>query len=148
MRQYSIDNVELAWLGLDFKEGLAEGSSITEARTSPSFTQKMSGLGKARRAYNPDRSGTVSILVDQESQLQNQLHAIARADRNPGTRDKVGVMKLTDLTSGEVFDYNNAYIMTDPDTVRGTESTVQTWVFAFEASVPAEAATLENVVGQ
>lgn len=148
MRQYSIDTVEVAWLGLDFKEGLAEGSSLTEARTTPSFSQKMSAAGKGRRVYNPDRSGTMSVLVDQESQLHNQLHAIARADRNPATRNKVGEFLMTDIASGEVFTYKNAYIMTDPDTVRGTESAVFTWVFNFESSAPAPEATLENTVGQ
>ena len=37
MKQYSIDRVELSWQGLDFKEGLASGSTITEARVAPSW---------------------------------------------------------------------------------------------------------------
>jgi hypothetical protein len=147
MRQYSIDNVEVAWLALDFKEGLAEGSSITEARNAPTFSQKVGAVGKATRTLNPDRTGTMSILVDQESQLHNQLHAIARADRNPATRTQVGDMVLTDITSGEKFTWENTYIMTDPDTVRATESSVITWVFNFEKAVPTAAETLENVVG-
>lgn len=147
MRQYSIDQVELGWLGLDFKSGLAQGSSITEARSAPSWTMKPTGQGKAVRVYNPDRTGTVSIVVDQESQLHQELKDFAKADRNPATRTQVGTMRLNDTSSGEVIDFVNAFITTEPDAVRGTESSTFTWIFAFEDRVSEPVANLTNLVG-
>lgn len=147
MRQYGIDEVEVAWLGLDFKEGLAQGTSITEARNAPSWTVKPTGQGKAVRVYNPDRTGTVSIIVDQESQLHQSLKAIAQADANPQTRTQVANMTINDTSSGEVFDFVNAFITTEPDAIRATESSTFTWVFAYEdrRSLPVE--NLTNLVG-
>jgi hypothetical protein len=147
MRQYSIDQVELSWLGLDFKEGLAQGASITEARAAPSWTVKPTGQGRAVRVYNPDRTGTVSIVVDQESQLHQSLKAIAQADQIPATRNQVATMTLTDTSSGEVINFNNAFITTEPDATRGTESATFTWVFAYETRDSAPVANLTNLVG-
>ncbi len=148
MRQYSIDTVELGWLGLDLKPGLAQGSSITEARNAPSWTMKPTGQGKVVRVYNPDRTGTVSVVVDQESTTHQQLKAIAASDRAPATRDQVSTMRMTDASSGEVIEWKNAFIITEPDASRATESATFTWVFGFESrSSVALADNLTNLVG-
>lgn len=145
MRQYSIDRVEVNWFGLDFKEGLAQGTSITEARTSPSWSNKATGMGRVVRVYNPDRSGTVSIVVDQESALHQNLGILAAADRL--SRNVVGPLVVTDTSSGQVFYYNNAYISTEPDETRGTESATFTWVFNFETVQHVSTNTSQNVIG-
>jgi hypothetical protein len=145
MRQYSIDRVELTWAALDLKEGIAEGTSITEAMTSPAWTQKPTGTGKVVRVYNPDQSGTVSVVVDQESKTHQQLLAIAIADRV--TRSQVFPMVMVDTSTGETFVYQNAYIMTEPDESRGTESATFTWVFNFETKSHAAAPNDDNLVG-
>jgi hypothetical protein len=148
MRQFAIDHVSIAWLALDFKEGLAVGSSITEARTTPSFTVKSQGANsKVVRVYNTDRSGTLTFLVDQESVLQQSLKGISNSERVPGTRDKVAAMVITDHNSGEQRTYKNAFIMTEPDFIRGTESQVFSWVFGFEDYEDEEVSTLANTVG-
>ncbi len=130
MRNYSIDKVELAWEELDFKAGLAAGSTITEARTTPSFTLKVLANGSTVRVYSTDRTGTISIIVSQESKLHQDLRALAQTDRD--TRQVVGPMVLKDTSSGEQLTYRNAFIQTVPDEIRGTESSDFTWVFMFE----------------
>lgn len=148
MRQYSIDNIELGWLGIDFKDGLATGTSIQEARAVPSWSQKPAGaVSKVTRVYDPNRSGTVTITVDQESPLHQQLKAIANSERNPATRDKVADMVLRDLTSGEEITWKNAYITAVPDRSRAVESTTFPWVFNFEDWRDEEVDPLENQVG-
>lgn len=148
MRQYSIDNIELAWLGIDFKDGLAAGTSVQEARSTPAWSIKPAGaVPKIVRVFNPDRSGTVTITVDQESQLHQDLKAIANADRLPGTRTQVGNMVLRDNSSEEEITWINAFIMTEPDKSRGVESTTFAWVFAFENFTDEAVDPLGNVVG-
>ena len=144
MRQYDITKVEVSWFGLDLKQGLAQGTSITEARTTASFSSKPTGMGPVVRIYNPDRSGTVSIVVDQESQTHQDLRALATTDRI--ARNIVGPMVVRDMTSGEVFYYKNSYISTEPDETRGTESATFTWVFNFE-SVEKTVSANENIIG-
>jgi len=144
MKQYAIDRVELAWQSLDFKEGLAAGSTITEARTAPSFTLKTSAVGEGIRVFNPDRSATISILVNQESRLHQQLRALAAADRD--SRDIVGPLVLKDTTSGEQFTYVNCFISTEPDEIRATESSDFTWVFLCER-IDKTVSENQNLVG-
>lgn len=146
MRQYSIDQVEVAWMGLDFKEGLATGTSISEARTVPSWSTKEKGaVPKIVRTYNPSKSGQLTVVVDQESQLHQQLKAIAQADSL--TRDQVAVMTINDASSSEVFNFRNAFIMTEPDMGRGTESATFSWVFMYESRDSAPVDELTNLVG-
>ena len=144
MRQYSIDHVELGWEGLDLKEGLAAGSTITEARTAPSWSMKTSANGEGIRTFNPDRSATISILVNQESKTHQQLRQLAKDDRD--NRNVVGAMVLKDITSGEQFTYHNAFIVTDPDEVRATESSDFTWVFMCDR-ITKTVAINNNLVG-
>lgn len=144
MRNYSIDQYNLTWQNLDFAEGLAAGSSFVEARTTPAFTMKMSARGKGIRVYNTDRSGTTTILVNSESKLNQDLRALAKQDRL--TRDVVGAMVGKDSSSGEQFTYKNAFIVTEPDETRATESTDVAWVFMWE-DIDKTVSTDQNLVG-
>ncbi len=55
-------------------------------------------------------------------------------------------MVLKDTTSGEQFTYVNAFIVTDPDEVRATESSDFTWVFMCER-ITKTVAINNNLVG-
>ena len=146
MRQYSIDQVEVSWFGLSFKEGLAAGTSITAARNAPSFTQKVNGaVPRVVRVYNPDRSGTITIVVDQESLLHQQLRELANIDVI--ARNVVGPMTVRDNSNDETLVYQNAYITTEPNETRGTDSATVEWVFGFENFVKTPALGNANVVG-
>lgn len=145
MRQYSIDHVELTWQGLDFKAGMAAGSVITEARTAPTWTIKPTANGDAIRVLNPDRTGTTSILINQESKLHQQLRALAQDDVQD--RDIVGAMVLKDTSSGEQYTYKNAFIQTEPDEIRATESSDFTWVFMWQDIEKSTGTGDDNLVG-
>lgn len=133
MRQYSSDLFEFTWMELDFAEGLASGTFMVEARSVASWSMKPTARGKVVRVFNPDRSGTLTFTVDQESTLHQQLLAISQADRDPAQRDQVDLGKMADTSSGAVTNYQNLFILTDPDESRGNESATFDWVFGFEA---------------
>lgn len=136
MRQYSIDQVEVAWNSLDFKEGMAAGTTIVAASNASAWSNAPTGQGKVTRVFNPDDSGTVTILVDQTSTLHQQLLSIAAADRIPATRSQVYPLKIDDTSSGEKIVFQNAYISTRPDFSRGTDAVTFPWVFAYEKTAP------------
>lgn len=146
MRQYASDKVEISWQGLDLMQGVAQGSFITEARNAPTYSQKPTGVrSRVVRTRQPDRSGTLSIVLDQESETHKQLRALMQLD--DVTRSVVGPMKVRDLSSGEDFTYTNAYIQTEPDEIRGTEAQTVTWVFNFESFIKLNGPQGANVVG-
>lgn len=151
MRNYSSDRVQMSWqpipgLVMDLREGIARGSFITEAKTSPRFTKKVTGTGKVVRVYDPDKSGTVTLTVDQESKLHQELVAIVIADDL--TRNHVGPLVMTDGNTGETIVYKNAFIENEPDEVRALESQTFAWVFGFEARIHSPAPNDQNIVGQ
>ncbi len=132
MRQYSIDRIEISWNGIDLKPGLAQGTSITEARNADDFTLKPTGQNKVVRVYNPDNSGSLSIVLDPESNEHKQMRRALQQDRL--TRDQVAPCVVRDNSSGEVFTFKNTSIGKEPDETRGTESGTATWVLLFEDS--------------
>jgi len=146
MRQYSIDKVELSWASIDFKPGLAVGTSITEARATQSWAVKPTGTGSIVRAFNPDKSGTLSVVVDQESLLHQQLRLLALTDE--AGRNVVFPGRLYDGSTQETITYRNMFILSEPDESRGTESSTFTWVFQFERREALPALGNANVVGQ
>lgn len=145
MRQYSSDKVAIDWFQIDFGEGLATGTFVQEARSNPSWSLKMGARGRGSRVYNSDRSGQLTLLIDQESALHQTLKAIEKADRI--SRDKVAPLTINDESSGERIIYKNAFIMSEPDESRGTESAVFSWVFIYEDKDTQPPALGANVVG-
>jgi hypothetical protein len=145
MRNHGIDKCELTWMGLDFKEGLAEGSSISHARNGQLFFVKRTGMGKLVRSYNPDKSGTVTITVDTESKLHQQLIELALNDGQ--LRNLVDEMRLKDEEIGIVITFINAFIMTQPGESRATEASTSQWVFCYESSNEVPNTADQNVVG-
>ena len=145
MRQYAIDRLEVSWAGLDLKEGAAAGTFLQEARTSQRFSTKPSGTGSLFRAFNPDESGIVTIMVDQESKTHQQLLAISDADQN--LRNAVFPMFCHDASNAEKWSYANAFILSPPNESRGVESTTFQWQFAYERRVKLPALNDANVVG-
>jgi len=147
MQQYSADTVEIAWQGLDFGEGVAVGTFIQQTRAVPRFTKKAKGRGGIVRVYNTDESGSLTIIVDQESQLHQDLINISESERNAATRDKVADLSMTDTSSGYVDIYQNAYISEPADESRGTESGTFTWTFEYERKNPEVVTQPINLVG-
>ncbi len=133
MRGYSPDQISLAWYGLDLSPGLAQGSFISVTRNAPTWTQKPDGVGGVVRMFNPDLSGEVSVLIDQESGVNQALVALATADRF--VRAAVGPLILIDNSAREIITFSGSYISTIPDPQRGTASTVLTWIFNFETVI-------------
>lgn len=150
MRQYSADQVEIAWQGLDFNEGLASGTFQQEAQNAPKYSLK---VGKSRnsqyRTRSTDRSGTNTLLVDMESQLHQDLIALSNTDDNPETANIVGKMTVKDLSTGEIMEYENTFLLTDSDQAKSTEPGTASWLFGYgiRTKKPVESSQNTNLVG-
>lgn len=133
MRQYSSDQVELSFFGADLTEGLAQGSFVQVKKKSRRWTPKINGVGGIVRMHNPDRSGSVTVQVDAESQTHQVLVTLANADAL--ARAIVGPLLLRDLSTQEVVFFNKAFLEDIPDLQKSSTSTVFPWVFQFEAVI-------------
>lgn len=146
MRQYSADNVEIAWNGIDIKPAVIAGTFIQEARTSPTFTQTVSMTGEAYRAKNPDKTGTLTITIMRDHPVYQQLMESYNSDF--ADLDQVFPLVVQDMTSGRQLVYRNAYITTGPDEAFEMASSQIAVVWAFEKVVKQTSEDLnQNVVG-
>lgn len=144
MREYSIDDQEMSWAGIDLKEGAPVGTFVQEAKTAPRKTMKDTGTGKVVIVRNPSRSGQLTVTIDQESKTHQQLLAIALLDDI--TTQAFPILRK-DLNTGAKYIYENAVLLNDPDEVRGTEAATVAWVFGYERKVFIPADGNQNVVG-
>lgn len=149
MRQYSIDQVNVAWFGVDFAEGLAPGSTIVDTPANPAFTNNETrARGGTTSTHNPAKSGTITMLIAQTSKCYQQLLTIHKADRDPNQRNKVEPMKIKDSSSNYVVNYKNTRLTTRPGLGRGTAEAAVSFVFSYEMydDQPNEN-NLTNIVG-
>jgi hypothetical protein len=145
MRQYSLNQTEISWFGLDLKPGLATGTSIVEARTAQTWAMKPTGTGRIVRTQNPDKSGTLTLTVDRESGIHQNLIVLQQTDST--AQNVVGVCVLKDLLGGQVNYYKNAFLQSQPDESYGTEGSTVSWVLAFESVERVAITPNQNQVG-
>ena len=118
---YSIDQVSFAWFDLDFGNGLAQGTSITETHNAAGATNTASADGQtAYSTFDPNMTGQLTVLVDQSSLLHQQLLLVWNATVDPATRKlQYGTGALRDASSNLVITYPGMHIAKDPEETRG-----------------------------
>lgn len=146
MRQYAADRVKVGWtFSGDLTPGLAAGTFVQEERNAPTWNTKPDGFGGLIRMFNKDRSGQVTLLIDQESREHQVLRTLANTDRL--TRALVGPLVVTDLNMKELAFYNQAFILTDPNLLKAVGPSTVAWVFAFSSIAYQAFGANNNVVG-
>jgi hypothetical protein len=153
--QYSIDEVTVSWTvpvpppnqppSLDLKVGTAKGSQITEARTGARWTLTEDGTGSAHYVEMPGSSGTLTLRVVQQSALNQRLSERMIADRL--TKNQVGPLLVSDLSSGESWIFVNVRILQEPNMVRGDEGVVNEWTFGYTHRTHQPSSGNDNLVG-
>jgi len=150
MRQHSPDLIEATWAVLnavpvDLKEGFGVGTFVQPTRNAPTWTQSPNGVGGIVRRYSPDRSGSITFLIDAESKQHQQLITLGNADVL--LRSLTGALVVRDGNTKEFAFYNKAYIATIPDIPKGVSAAIIPWRFNFETFVQQPFGFNENVVG-
>jgi hypothetical protein len=63
LKEYDPTNVIISWDGVTLNEGIAEGTFVTIARTTRTFTHNTGGDGGTTRVKGNDRTGTATITL-------------------------------------------------------------------------------------
>jgi hypothetical protein len=135
VRQYGPDLIEITWavvnvVPVNLKEGLAAGPFIQPARSTQRWTQRHDGMGGVVRFYNPNRSGALTILIDQESQTHQRLITLSNIDEV--ARAIVGPIVVRDGNNREVNVYTKAYIVSQPDIPKGQTAGIVPWIWNYQ----------------
>ena len=141
-RSYSVEEVKFAWNALPFDEGVAEGTRIQINPNAPRKSKKVTGNGKIVIVTNPDRSGTIVITVDNESQLHQLLLALYESPASP-----VLPSVLVNNNTGRVSSFSNTFIEAKSPEQFASEASTSQWTFGFERETTLANPTDQNVVG-
>lgn len=143
--QYSLDEVEIAWLGLNITEGLTEGDdSITLTPGDESgWTQVPNGVGGVVQVLRPGSEGEVTFNVSRGHPLHLRLMAIHQEDLR--LRNQVGTMTITH-PSGLSQELQLCRIAQYPEDNYGTTAGTAAWRFIFGHLRPTIPTEQQNII--
>lgn len=130
---YSSKDVKVAWGGITL-DGLAPESFVTFQRNTDLTDEEVGADGTLSISVNPDRTGTCTISLQQNSEGNLILAGVLAAQEISGADFKTASLAITDLSGGVIAKLSGAHIKTSPEIVLGSTATGQTkdWVFFCE----------------
>lgn len=108
----------------------AEGTFIRVSRTRPMWSKRVGATGAVTRSKSNDKSGSLTITLEQGSRINALLTAAAIADEDTNAaiagmmlKDANGEPDAEDLVTGK-----NAWLVGLPDMMKGGEAGTVEWV--------------------
>ena len=125
MGTYDPKLVNISYGGKPIKDGIADGTFITAARTTQTMSSRNGSDGGFTIQANPDQSVTVSITYLAGSKTNDILEAM-RAPQDVGVH-AVGVLSIEYFDGGSAVFDENAFITGPPDVNFETAESPKTW---------------------
>lgn len=118
-------------------EGYADGTFVTAERTSDTYTKSTGADGRTTRVKQNDKSGSITITLQQTSPSNNHLSAIMVLDESSGE----GIVPVTikDILSSSLIASSYAWVKKPPASPYAKENSNREWVF--------DCAVLEMFIG-
>lgn len=108
--------------------GFAEGTFIRAARSEATWTKRVSSDGEvATRSKRNNRSGSVTVILEEGSDSNALLDALEKADDD--TDKGLCTVTIKDNSGLERFVLKKAYITQPPDVEKSAEAGTREWVF-------------------
>lgn len=124
MKTYNSKKVKIA-LGYHIVSGYAEDSFVTIEETGDGITSVAGADGEVARSVSPDSRHTIKISLLQNSPTNGYLLGRYKKDKSDGG----GHFPITvkDLTSGEVFSGDAAWVVKEASFSRGKAVANREW---------------------
>jgi len=105
--------------------GYTDGTFVNVTANSERWTRKVGADGEVNRALSNDNTSTIDITLLQTSLSNDYLRTVEAADALTG----LGMLPLliTDLNSGRIRFWPQAWIATEPDDGKAKETTDIGW---------------------
>ncbi len=107
--------------------GFGEGTFVSIERTEDAFSMKVGAQGDVTRSRKQDRTGSVTVMLQQASPTNDALSAIHAEDELFGTG--YGALLVKDLNGTTIADSENAWIRKLPVGEYADEASDREWVF-------------------
>jgi hypothetical protein len=118
-------------IGGTLLQGAAPGSFVTAERDSDLFTSVPGTYGDVERVKNQNKSGTITLMLQQTSPTNDLLSGFYEADEQTSTG--VFLMLIRDLDSTTLAAAPRCWIKKAPSIERGDSVANVTWTIATDA---------------
>ena len=125
MATYDPKLVNMSYGGKSIKDGIADGTFVTAARTTQTMSSRPGSDGGYTIQAHPDRSFTVSVTYLAGSKTNDILEAM-RAPQDAGVH-AVGTLSIEYFDGGSAVFDENAFITGPPDVSFETGESTKTW---------------------
>lgn len=113
-------------VGAAIIQGYADGTFVNVERSVDAFTLSVGADGEASRVHSPDRSGTVTLTLQQTSDSNDVLSALAIADDL--TLQGTFPLLVKDNNGRTLVESNTAWIKKVPASEYSKEMSQREWV--------------------
>lgn len=131
MKVYDPDQISIVFAGI-LMRGYADGEFVRVEPRTEDFTLKIGTDGEGTRSKTNDRSATVTIILEQTSEVNAQLSALRNLDVNTPGGAGVGALLIRDRLGNTLHRANAAFIQQMPASSYDRESTSREWVIICE----------------
>ena len=107
-------------------QGYADGTFVKVARSTDNFTLSVGADGEPSRVHSPDKSGTITVTLQQTSDSNDVLSALSIAD-DLSLRGTVPVL-VKDNNGRTLVESNTAWVKKLPDSEYSKEMSQREWV--------------------
>ena len=136
LKEYDPKQVVATWDGIDLNKGIVEGTFITIARTTRTFTINVGGDGGGTRVKSNDRSVTITLTLRAGSETNGQLSDRVADEELPNPVTHVAPLMIKDLSGNTLHKAPQAFPDGPPDDEFATEEGEIEWTFlALEGSM-------------
>lgn len=144
LRDFDPELVTVTWAlpggAVDLTPGLIDAqNAIRSAKAVPRASRKTDRQGNQVRRRTRNKSGSLFLTYQAESQLQATLTAIIALE--DGGVPQVGPITVRNLNGDELYVYLGAAIDNDPDEAFGSEATDRVYEFGYAKREAANAGT-------
>jgi structural protein KPP10_ORF10 len=128
--QVSFSLVVAAAAGLEVSaisaDDYGEGTFITVSRARPMWSKRVGSTGAVTRSKSNDRSGSVTLMLEQGSAINDLFTKLAAAD--DATNAGIAALLIKDQNGNDLVSGKNAWVVGPPDQVKANEAGTVSWV--------------------
>lgn len=136
---YDSNEVTISIAGIPITGGFDDGEFIRIERDTEVFGDKVGTDGSVTRFKTNDDRATVTIILMQTADANDQLSTLLISDKNAPNGFGVGRLLIQDLNGRSLHESAQAWVQDFADVAYGREATAREW--------PIRVAQLQNFIG-
>ncbi len=127
LKIYDPDEITIVMGPVLITSGLADGEFVRVEQESDTFADVVGTDGEVARSKTNDRRATITFMLMQTSDFNDQLSALSALDKSTSGGAGVVPLFIRDRQGRAIYAAENAWIQKDPDVSFDREATAREW---------------------